>query len=73
MGSPEDEKTEEIRKESPESMRPLWGIMEDETARFKLKEEELIAWQADLKKREQEFLDGGGDLPCRYSPWRIMV
>ena len=61
MGSPDDE--EETRNESPESMKPLWGIMEDETAKFKLKEEELMAWQTDLKKREQEFLDGGGELP----------
>ena len=63
MGSPEDEKTEEIKNESPETIRPVWGIIEDETAKFRLKEEELVDWQADLERREKEFLDAGGTLP----------
>ncbi len=63
MTPDEDQTNQDIENEDSNSLRPVWGIMEDETAKFKLKEEELVQWESDLARREKEFLDSGGEIP----------
>ena len=60
---PDEKMTKEIDNEDPNSLRPVWGIMESETAKFRLKEEELNEWEIDLARRETEFRDSGGTIP----------
>jgi len=80
--SPQDDPDEKIPKEMKNedqaSLRPVWGIMEDETAKFRLKEEELNEWDIDLARRETEFKDSGGQiapvppLPAAYEDTKDM-
>ena len=60
---PDERITKEAANEDQDSLRPVWGIMESETAKFRLKEEELNEWEMDLTRREKEFKDLGGEIP----------
>ncbi len=63
QNDPDEKKSKEINNEDLSTLRPVWGIMESETAKFRLKEEELNEWEADLSRREKEFKDSGGTIP----------
>ncbi len=60
---PDERIAKEMNNEDQDSLRPVWGIMENETAKFRLKEEELNEWEIDLARRETEFRDSGGTIP----------
>ena len=60
---PDERITKEDDNEDSDSLRPVWGIMENKTAKFRLKEEELNEWEMDLARREKEFRDSGGVIP----------